>query len=607
MNTHTPYRLQRVLATACIFLRSHVRALVATLLLALCLPAQAVYVASGRVYADNGSPIALKGVNWFGFETPDHAVHGLWARKLDDMLDQMQALGFNAVRVPFCPATLQGAGVTSVDYTLNPDLAGLNSLQLFDNVIARLEKRGMYFLLDHHRPDCQAISELWTTSSYSEAQWIADLQFVATRYKANAHFLGVDLKNEPHGAATWGSGNAATDWNSAAERAGAAVLAKAPNVLVFVEGITQNNYCTNSDAGTWWGGNLGPQNCKPINLPSNRLVLSPHVYGPDVYEQSYFNTSAFPGNMPAIWDANFGSLAAAGYTVIVGETGGKYGTGDPKDKVFQDSLISYLETRGIYNLFYWAWNANSGDTGGILQDDWKTVRDDKMALLRGYWAAAGTTSTPQILVSASTLVVPEGSSASVGVSLGSKPSGNVTVNIAKAVGGDADLTAATATLTFTPTNYATKQSLVIKAAEDADQTAGTASFALSGAGMASASFTATEQDNDSTATTCAIAFDTSNSWGNGEVLAVSLKNTGASPLSNWSITWTESNDVTLGNTWSATMAQSGRVLTATPVDYNATVPAGGSADFGMVLAYAGAKALPVGARLAGRSCTVSVK
>lgn len=28
----------------------------------------------------------------------------------------------------------------------------------------------------------------------------------------------------------------------------------------------------------------------------------------------------------------------------------------------------------IPHMYWWDWNANSGDTGGIVQDDWKTVR-----------------------------------------------------------------------------------------------------------------------------------------------------------------------------------------------------------------------------------------
>ncbi len=30
---------------------------------------------------------------------------------------------------------------------------------------------------------------------------------------------------------------------------------------------------------------------------------------------------------------------------------------------------------------WWSWNPNSGDTGGILADDWTTVLQNKVALL----------------------------------------------------------------------------------------------------------------------------------------------------------------------------------------------------------------------------------
>ena len=578
------------------FLRTRAAACaLATALLTLGGPAHALSVSGGHVVDAAGHRVQIKGVNWFGFETPDHAPHGLWARKLDDMLDQMQSLGFNAVRLPFCPATIHGATAGTIDTTLNPDLAGLNSLQLMDTVVARLDKRGMYVLLDHHRPDCNSIPELWYTGSYSEAQWIADLQFVADRYKADPHFLGVDLKNEPHGAATWGSGNAATDWNAAAERAGAAVLAKAPDALVFVEGITQNGDCTASNAGTWWGGNLGPQRCKPLALPANRLVLSPHVYGPDVAEQDYFNNGAFPGDMPAIWDAHFGALATSGAAVIIGETGGKYGQGDPKDKTFQDALVAYLESRGMFDLFYWCWNPNSADTGGILQDDWISVRADKMALLRGYWAAgaaAGGT-VPRIVLGVSTIVVPEGGSASVPVSLSARPAANVNVKIAKAAGGDPDLAAASTSLVFTPSNYATPQPLVVRAAQDADTVDGSASFQLSATGLASVAFTASEKDDDVAPGRCTLAFDGSNAWNSGEVLSVTLANTVGDAVgqlvSELDGECRCDGVQRLGRDRRRTRPAAS---TAMPVVYDAVLAAGGSVTFGLVLGFAWLAAVP---------------
>ncbi|HEX5739013.1 MAG TPA: glycoside hydrolase family 5 protein, partial [Hydrogenophaga sp.] len=254
----------------------------ATLVAAACNPAYAFSVSGGQIYDNDGARVTLKGVNWFGFETETRVVHGLWARNWKEMLDQMQSAGFNAVRLPVCPGTLRGDAVNSIDYGRNTDLQGLNSLQVLDKLVAELDQRGMYFLIDHHRPDCHAISELWYVNGYTEAQWIADLRLVAQRYKGNAHFLGLDLKNEPHGQATWGLGNNATDWNLAAERASQAVLAIAPNALVFVEGIGDQSACSTTP-GWWWGGNLEPLACKGLNIPMNRLVLSPHVYGPDVY------------------------------------------------------------------------------------------------------------------------------------------------------------------------------------------------------------------------------------------------------------------------------------------------------------------------------------
>jgi len=165
-------------------------------------PAQAFEVAGGRIRNQSGQTVQLRGVNWFGFETQDHVVHGLWARNWRDMITQMKALGVNAVRLPVCPATLNSTGVTSINYSLNPDLQGLNSLAILDKVIAELNAQGFFILLDHHRPDCNAISELWYSSGYSEQSWIKDLVFMANRYKFLANFLGLDLKNEPYGAAT---------------------------------------------------------------------------------------------------------------------------------------------------------------------------------------------------------------------------------------------------------------------------------------------------------------------------------------------------------------------------------------------------------------------
>jgi len=363
--------------------------LLAILLMTASLGAHAYSVSQNEILDANGEEVQLRGINWFGFETTNYTVHGLWARNLDDMIAQMQQLGFNAVRLPFCPTTLQGATPTSIDYSLNPDLTGLNSLQLLDLVIDKFDAAGMYILLDHHRPDCQAISELWYTSSYSQAQWISDLEFVANRYKDVPHVIGIDLKNEPHGAATWGTGDSATDWQMASATAAAAVLADAPDWLIFVEGVADQSYCSNS-VPHFWGENLSAVTCVAPNIPLNRLVFAPHTYGPDVYVQSYMTDASFPSNLASVWEGSFGFLVGQGYALRLGEFGGKYGEGDSRDVAWQDALVDYLISKGINAGFYWDWNPNSGDTGGVLMDDWVSVREDKMALLERLWGTEGT-------------------------------------------------------------------------------------------------------------------------------------------------------------------------------------------------------------------------
>ena len=104
-----------------------------------------------------------------------------------------------------------------------------------DTIIEELTKNGIYVLLDHHRPDCNAISETPSVSGYSLDDWVNDLVFVATRYKNNPLVFGIDIKNEPHGQARWGNGDITTDWKLQTEKAGSAILAANPNLLIFVE------------------------------------------------------------------------------------------------------------------------------------------------------------------------------------------------------------------------------------------------------------------------------------------------------------------------------------------------------------------------------------
>ncbi len=95
-------------------------------------PATGYFHTSGNQILDaNNQPVRIAGVNWFGMETNTFAPHGLWARNYQDMIDQMHQEGFNTIRLPFSDQLFDPASVPNgINYQLNPDLQGLDGLQV---------------------------------------------------------------------------------------------------------------------------------------------------------------------------------------------------------------------------------------------------------------------------------------------------------------------------------------------------------------------------------------------------------------------------------------------------------------------------------------------
>lgn len=352
-----------------------------------------LHTSGNQIVDANNQPVRVAGVNWFGMETTNYAPHGLWTRNYKDMMDQMKALGFNTIRLPYSNQLFDsGSTPNGIDFAKNPDLKGLNGLGIMDKIVDYASQIGLRIMLDHHRSTAGNSAQengLWYTSAYPETRWIADWTMLATRYKGNATIIGADLHNEPHGSATWGSGGATTDWRLAAERAGNAVLAANPDWLIVVEGVE------NGKSGSyWWGGNLSNAGDFPVrlNVPG-RLVYSAHDYPSTVYNQQWFSDPSYPSNLPAVWDKNWGYLFRTGNApVILGEFGSNLAT--TSDQQWASTLTAYLKgtltgpgtftvPNGQYgpSWTWWSWNPNSGDTGGILKDDWISVNQNKVDLL----------------------------------------------------------------------------------------------------------------------------------------------------------------------------------------------------------------------------------
>jgi endoglucanase len=309
-------------------------------------------------------------------ETSAFAPLGVGARKVDDMLDQIVTAGFNTVRLPYSNQLLDSTiKPMNINYALNPQLRGLNGLGLMDYVVNGAGRRGLRVILDRHRPAADWQSELWYTDKVPEARWIQDWVMLARRYRGNAAVVGADLSNEPHGAATWGDDNPATDWRLAAERAGNAILDVNPDWLIIVEGIQHIGGDT-----YWWGGNLSAAALAPVRLSRpERLVYSAHDYGPDESGQSWLQAPDFPANLPGVWRSHWAYLQQDGVApVLVGEFGGRSIGADPEG-LWQRSLISFLK-QGGFSYTYWVWNPD-GWIGGLLLDDRGTLDRAKLGLL----------------------------------------------------------------------------------------------------------------------------------------------------------------------------------------------------------------------------------
>ena len=364
---------------------------------------------SGNEILDaNGNEVRIAGINWYGFETTDFIIHGLWAQDYHTILNTIKSLGYNVIRMPFSnqmvetnPVPTNFAASTGAGF-VNTDLRGLTSFQVMDKIIQTAGNVGLRVILDNHRSEAGNSNEangLWYTSTYPQAHWIADWQTMVNRYSSfkdpdgNPIVIGVDLRNEPHlvvngsdtGACWTGdtttSGsytgcpvtNTAQNWPVAAEAAGNAVLAINPNLLIFVEGIDcYSGFCD------WQGGNLAGVASNPVvlNVP-NQLVYSPHDYGPNLFQQPWFTSSTTTATLQGIWNKYWNYINANGTAPVwVGEFGTDNNSSDIQNTAagsqgqWFENLVAFIQANPTLNWTYWA--IDGEDSFALLDSSYST-------------------------------------------------------------------------------------------------------------------------------------------------------------------------------------------------------------------------------------------
>lgn len=359
-----------------------------------------------RILDKDGKEVWLTGVNWFGYNTGTNTFDGLWNSQLAPTVKSIADHGFNLIRVPISAQLINqwSAGEypkANYNNAYNTELNDMNSLQIFEYFLKLAEQNGMKVMPDIHCAETDAQGHnvnLWYTANVTVEDYYHALEWFADRYKNNDTIIAFDIKNEPHGKpneqnkAIWNNSTDINNWKYTAETAAKRILAKNPNLLIMVEGteifpISSSNMDYHSTDSkdyyfNWWGGNLRGVKNYPVNLGKyqNKLVYSPHDYGPTVYEQPWFqNGYDYNSLMKDCWHDNWFYIYEDNTApLLIGEWGGFMREPNLKWMTCMRQLIKTYHL----NHTFWCFNANSGDTGGLVLDDFKTWDGDKYAFVK---------------------------------------------------------------------------------------------------------------------------------------------------------------------------------------------------------------------------------
>jgi aryl-phospho-beta-D-glucosidase BglC (GH1 family) len=473
----------------------------------------------GNITKD-GQIFRVKGGSWFGLQgrfepcsdtanpcgAPMEQYIGnvFWApssRTYASDAAEIKAMGINVVRLPLSHQTLDANDPQGKDPFLKntSSVRIANSRLALETVIKELNKVGVYVLLDIHscsnyvdwrkgrldaRPpyvdadrdnynfkredsSCAATNNPSTVTriqAYDETIWRQDLAVLAGLGQSLgvSNIMGIDIFNEPWDY-TW------NEWKTLTEHAYQTINAVNPNILIFSQGISASagnqdgtpdttTKTPHGDSGIDpnWGENLYEAGANPPAIPKDRLVFSPHAYGPSVFVGKQFMDPAQPqcaglegddaGDAkcnivinPTLlrkgWDEHFGYLKALGYAVVVGEFGGNfdwprgtsslrdqnrfgYLTDNTTDQQWQNAFVDYLIDRNITDTIYWSINPESGDTGGLYTTPyragtnesgwgtWGALDSRKITMLQRLWNATPVTPTPVTPTNTPTPVTP---------------------------------------------------------------------------------------------------------------------------------------------------------------------------------------------------------
>ena len=385
-----------------------------------------LHVENAKIVDKNGKEVWLTGVSWFGYNTGTGVFDGVWSINLHKTLKDIADRGFNLLRVPISVQLLlqwkrrePDPKAPNINTYTNPELVNqdgttMSSFEVWGLVLLWCKEVGIKIMLDIHSAETNPsghIIPLWYHGQFTTEDWLEALEWIGEYYKNDDTIIAIDLKNEPHGKrdeeefAKWDDSTDLNNWKHAAELGAAKILAKNPYMLIVIEGIEvypkegydwstpSKDWSTGEEFyyGGWWGGNFYGVRDYPIDLGNyqSQLVYSPHDYGPLVYAQSWFH-DGFDKNslMEEYWyDHWFFILDKKIAPLLIGEWGGILDHG-PNQKWME--IIRDLMVENHIHHTFWCFNENSGDTGGLVINNFQDWDEEKYALVKpSLWQVNG--------------------------------------------------------------------------------------------------------------------------------------------------------------------------------------------------------------------------
>ncbi|MBN2719040.1 MAG: cellulase family glycosylhydrolase [Deltaproteobacteria bacterium] len=382
-------------------------------------------------------------------------------RTIQTTMTEIKELGINMIRFPIAPQTLdptdpQGIGHAQEGGPLKNAKSEMqeNSRQAMEDFIKLADENDLKVLVDIHscsnyvgwragrldaappyvdaeREDYVYTREDHTCASgpeeYNESKWLANIKDIAGLSESLGvdNIIGIDIFNEPWDY-TW------AEWKTLAEKAFEAIDSVNPDILIFVEGIGSNTSDETKiphgadETNPNWGENFYNFKDEPLNIPKERLVLSPHTYGPSVFVQKQFVAGSVcqgmegdeagendcpveivPERLYPGWEEHFGYLRSQGYAMVIGEFGGNIdwpSNTRPAEQTlwshitskvdldWQNTFVDYMIEKNI-QACYWAINPESGDTGGLYTTPYRAGTNEDAW---GTWGAFDSTKTSMI-------------------------------------------------------------------------------------------------------------------------------------------------------------------------------------------------------------------